>query len=381
MNETRREAISQELYARRKADVGESTTHIGDYDETDDEDFIGYDSVEPGLPPASSDRQKWWLENGQSARAPISVPNAQNGRPMILNPNRPSNPFPHTDEADWVAVPHSSSRKTSFSSLSSSPYEKVNLPRLMSASASSTVPRKPAPALDGPSLPAHVGRIKLDDEQNLRNRRWVAEQPPPPPPSRRQPGPAVVTSDPAAHGSVAVTRKPLQTPVQTDSTFSQEPRASPQQQPTRSGKSAPPVAKKPAHLINSLQLSPGLLKSSDSTNGRRDDTFQPPLPARQSTGHSAPHTSHSRASSISSNKPALPPKPPSIMVGARSGDVDLPYRSDRSTVPSRRPVAPAVQEQPFGRGGSVDLLDSFEDGGHEAGSLGRWETLQPTRSG
>lgn len=33
-------------------------------DDLDDEDLIGYDPIAPGLPPASSDRRKWWLENG-----------------------------------------------------------------------------------------------------------------------------------------------------------------------------------------------------------------------------------------------------------------------------------------------------------------------------
>jgi hypothetical protein len=42
-------------------------------DETDDEDLLGYESVEPGLPPASSDRRKWWLDNGTYLLLPIAA--------------------------------------------------------------------------------------------------------------------------------------------------------------------------------------------------------------------------------------------------------------------------------------------------------------------
>lgn len=57
--------MSREIYRKRRAFVG-STTANGDAEETDDEDLIGYDSIDPGLPPASSDRRKWWLDNGRS---------------------------------------------------------------------------------------------------------------------------------------------------------------------------------------------------------------------------------------------------------------------------------------------------------------------------
>ncbi|KAM0329882.1 hypothetical protein ACHAQA_004047 [Verticillium albo-atrum] len=73
IDEPHREQISQELYLRRKQEVGDPSTSL-DTEDSDDEDLIGYDAVEPGLPPASSDRQKWWLDNKQPARAGVKPP-------------------------------------------------------------------------------------------------------------------------------------------------------------------------------------------------------------------------------------------------------------------------------------------------------------------
>lgn len=84
VDEQLRESISKELYQRRKADVGDATAHLGTGEDSDDEDLIGYDSIEPGLPPASSDRQKWWLDNKQPARAAVPVPKPRNGQTIGL---------------------------------------------------------------------------------------------------------------------------------------------------------------------------------------------------------------------------------------------------------------------------------------------------------
>ena len=70
-------------------------------DDTDDEDLIGYDAISPGLPPASSDRRKWWLDNGLPVRATVQPPSQYS----IPNPQRPSNPFVPTDQPDWVQPP------------------------------------------------------------------------------------------------------------------------------------------------------------------------------------------------------------------------------------------------------------------------------------
>ncbi|KAF1815555.1 hypothetical protein P152DRAFT_410490 [Eremomyces bilateralis CBS 781.70] len=94
-----KDKLSAELYNHRRTTVGDRTANTNEED-TDDEDLIGYESIEPGLPPASSDRRKWWLDNGALARVTVKAP----GKEYSLNPNRPSNPFAPTSEPDWVRI-------------------------------------------------------------------------------------------------------------------------------------------------------------------------------------------------------------------------------------------------------------------------------------
>ena len=63
IDQGREETLSHEIYNKRCSDVGNATANARDGD-LDDEDLVDYDSIEPGLPPASSDRRKWWLDNG-----------------------------------------------------------------------------------------------------------------------------------------------------------------------------------------------------------------------------------------------------------------------------------------------------------------------------
>lgn len=99
VDEMRKEKLSKEIYARRRLDLEETATDAKS-DDLDEEDLIGYDSIAPELPPASSDRRKWWLDNGLPARSGMKPP----GRAAILNSQRPDNPFTSTDEPDWLVM-------------------------------------------------------------------------------------------------------------------------------------------------------------------------------------------------------------------------------------------------------------------------------------
>lgn len=68
INESQKESLSHKIYTQRKLDVGTITANARSSD-IDDEDLIGYESIAPELPPASSDHRKWWLDNGESAIA------------------------------------------------------------------------------------------------------------------------------------------------------------------------------------------------------------------------------------------------------------------------------------------------------------------------
>lgn len=65
VNESLKDSLSREIYIQQKLNVGTTSANARD-DGFDDEDLIGYESITPELPPASSDRRKWWLDNGKS---------------------------------------------------------------------------------------------------------------------------------------------------------------------------------------------------------------------------------------------------------------------------------------------------------------------------
>ncbi|KAK5133088.1 hypothetical protein LTR08_008198 [Meristemomyces frigidus] len=98
VDQGQKDQISAELYAKRRAAVASHTASRGE--DSDDESLYGYESVEPGLPPASSDRRKWWLDNGMPARSTVKPPSDR----YVPNSARPPNPFGPTTEADWVKV-------------------------------------------------------------------------------------------------------------------------------------------------------------------------------------------------------------------------------------------------------------------------------------
>ncbi|MCJ1387033.1 inositol polyphosphate 5-phosphatase [Xylographa soralifera] len=93
------EILSHEIYNKRRLDVGIATVNAW-ADDLDDEDLVDYDSIQSGLPPASSDRRKWWLDNGLPARSNIGGSN----QGLIPNPNRAPNPFTPSSDSDWVVV-------------------------------------------------------------------------------------------------------------------------------------------------------------------------------------------------------------------------------------------------------------------------------------
>lgn len=125
----KKEQLAYDLYFSRKqamsggrlGSVLESDL-IDTADEDDVEEVEGYEAIEPGLPPASSQRRKWWLDNGHPARSTLTPPT--NGQ--VPNPKRPFNPFIPSDEPDWVKVAHqpplpARSREASVTSLLDKP--------------------------------------------------------------------------------------------------------------------------------------------------------------------------------------------------------------------------------------------------------------------
>ncbi|KAI1500120.1 SacI homology domain-containing protein [Biscogniauxia marginata] len=391
VNEQLRERISRRLYESRKAEIGHTTAGL-DSDSEDDEDLIGYDPIEPGLPPASSDRQKWWLENGKMAKSVVAPPKPTNGSrdnaTMVLNPNRPSNPFNATDEPDWVAVPRSNSRLSSFSSISSSPYEHINHSTLLSTSASSSAPRKLPPPYDPSTLPAKVGRVNLGEEQPaLQNHKSEA---PPPPPPRRQTTANIAQSStlpPPSSPQPIPRRKPVLPPPPARAPSSAS-------QTSSKSKTPPLVARKPTHLTSTSPGASPMLTGIGGFTSFGDQTPRPLL--RKSSNNISTLTSKLEANSSGAltgglQKAKSPEIQPSSMgasnvsAGTRQstppGRVSLPGLG----IKERKPIPPARSQQsqqeatvpvkpaPPARKPLVDLLS--DDQGAEVNG---WETLKPS---
>ncbi|KAI9728976.1 MAG: inositol polyphosphate 5-phosphatase [Chrysothrix sp. TS-e1954] len=123
INEAIRDRLSKELYAQRLAAIGRARTNsrsnadtlIDDLystssrssspslqDRGDDLLSLANESGKGPLPPASSERSKWWLDGGMPARSALQPPLTNGGASMVPNPQRPANPFGPTDKPGWI---------------------------------------------------------------------------------------------------------------------------------------------------------------------------------------------------------------------------------------------------------------------------------------
>jgi hypothetical protein len=84
VDEVHREKLNLELYRKRKAAIGDRTA-TADIDTSEEEDLIGYEPTNSDYPPASSDRQKWWLDKGLF-RVPRCTGNASNQSQIFQQP-------------------------------------------------------------------------------------------------------------------------------------------------------------------------------------------------------------------------------------------------------------------------------------------------------
>lgn len=326
VNEARREALSREIYERRRSEVG-TTTASNQNDDTDDEDLMGYDPIAPGLPPASSDKRKWWLDNGQPARSAIQPPR----KGFIPNPSRPSNPYTSTDEPDWVNVPDMNSRTRAVS-------DAPPLPK----------PRRPE------SATANGGRIL------------------PPPVTHSTTAVSALTKNFSQTSLQDNTAAPKQSIPRTQSALADH-RLSTSTTSSSSKKAPPPVARKPVHLTASPSVtsSPTLSTVSVVSTTRPTapsqasrstiETGFPPPPKRMTTGIGA---SYGRRDIEDRRNISTPPPPPqsrrsgvSRSNGDHSGD-GADDEGSRPKLPPRRPT---------------DLL-----GGNDDDKMSGWEVLKPT---
>ncbi|QSZ30232.1 hypothetical protein DSL72_004754 [Monilinia vaccinii-corymbosi] len=316
IDESIRESLSKSIYDRRREEIGGATASSR-MDGTDDEDLIGFESIEPGLPPASSDQRKWWLDGGKLARSNVQPPN--NLKNAIPNPKRPSNPWTLTDEPDWVTVPRPSVPLRNNLQRSSSQ---------TSVMKNGTTPRKLPPPFDSSTLPGSQNRYRNSMANNSST--------PNLPRKAVLPSPQLIESNfltpiPSAKAKPVLPPPKLTRSASTETTHS-------------SYKKAPPPPRKPVHLASS-SVSPTL--SATSLASRSKEASAPvsgeyrdfPLPPR-------------RASSGFEKSNLEPPPPPQPRRPGRKVDDEGPK--------------PGLPRRP------VDLLGDNDD-------VGGWEALKPTK--
>ena len=276
IDQVKKDEISNELYAKRREVIGNHTANYKGED-SDDESLYGYDSVEPGLPPASSDKRKWWLDNGVPARSTVKAPSNSH----VPNPGRPSNPFSPSSEPDWVkvervdAVP---SRPFSVYSIAST----ASIATTSTAKSESTARKlPPAPykpeevAPEKPSRPATFDDNASDGKVRLKQ---TLRKPAPPP------KPSLLRSDTGAS--------------------------------TASTKSVPPPPPEARRTGN------------NSSNAASTVSFPPPprKPVEQSTASLAPQPPPSRRTGVEvvdKSNPTLPPRKTNTGLMDEDGEQDL----------------------------------------------------------
>ncbi|KAK3113471.1 Inositol-1,4,5-trisphosphate 5-phosphatase 1 [Teratosphaeriaceae sp. CCFEE 6253] len=270
-----KDQISGELYAKRRIKVGNHTALQHGEVESDDESILGYDSVEPGLPPASSDKRKWWLDNGMPARSTVKPP----GNGYMPNPGRLPNPFTPSSEPDWVKVDRPSappSRSASVASTASRAAPRLGAGEGMPRKVPPPVtPRDVAPLPQKPvrptATPDEPPQGSVDGRTHLKQ--TLRKPAPPPKPAK----PTLLRSE-SSHSTASVgSTRSVPPPPEPRRVLSKPPNMPPDAQHTgfRTSTDGQIVRSPPPQPPPPRTLKKAVLDEKDDAN--------PPLPPRRAT--------------------------------------------------------------------------------------------------
>lgn len=98
IDEKLRNQLTKELYEKRKIEIvknGGLSSIVAGANNNERKLSSGH-----GLPPPSSEKSKWWIEGGQAAKVNFEIEQDK----VVVNPNRPINPFEPTEEPDFIYV-------------------------------------------------------------------------------------------------------------------------------------------------------------------------------------------------------------------------------------------------------------------------------------
>jgi hypothetical protein len=278
VDEEKKDALTKKLYSKRaretKSRAGDSTEgfeEIESDDETESilESVMGYESIQEGLPPASSDKRKWWLDGNKGARSTVRPPKEG----MMLSKDRESNPWKEGGEDDWVEVerpPMMENGRSKTRPVDGSRRPEPPPPR--------TVKRMVPPVWEGERTIASSTLQQQQQQQQQQQR-----QPPAPPAPRNRSvsaatSPTISPDMPARSSSAAGFKKqpPPKPSKPSTLTSSSSQVAVPQLSPLPG-----PVLPRLASISRSEAVVSPSLSSDGSTDGR-----PPPLPARRGTASS-----------------------------------------------------------------------------------------------
>ncbi|KAK8244636.1 SacI homology domain-containing protein [Phyllosticta capitalensis] len=369
IDERKKDELAHTLYQKRKGMVGHATATGSQ--ESSDEDLIGYDPIDPTLPPASSDRRKWWFDNGKPSGPTIQPP----GDDFAPNPNRPSNPWTASDEPDWVKVapgpkqppPPPAPRGTtanrtrtpSAASTASGrrilppPLEptRINTPPLLPARSNSTASNANRPI---PSLPPRrAGTFGFDGSTPPPASKI---QPTSAPISRKASPPAVVPRKPTPPGVPPHQHKDLARSASTSSTGSTG--------SVRRKPAPPTIPKKPGNLV-------GVATGTSSASSPPPVTSSPvSLPLHSKSFGQTP-SSNELASAAAAKKKTFAP-PPDLASSPKPAAVGGNANANGSVGGAKKDKAPPPPLPKPRRGNG--LMDDREE---EMDQLGGWEVLRP----
>ncbi|KAI1614313.1 inositol-1,4,5-trisphosphate 5-phosphatase [Exophiala viscosa] len=372
VDEQKKDDLTRKLYAKRASEVkskgvgaGESTEGFSEVgsDEEDVESVAGYASIQEGLPPASSDKRKWWLDGNKGARSTMKPP--RDG--MVLNRNREGNPWKDGGgEDDWVEV------------------EKPSKPK--PEPPPSRVTRRMVP-------PAWEGERVVSPSSVKSEMRWDGNgsadgngkrRPMPPAPRVRDEATGTIQmidreqeeaagdaeSPPSRSSSTTTVKKPPPPKPLKPATLTTAP----------SQVSVPQVSSLPTRLASVSKPNVGVSPESA-------DEKPPPLPRR--TGTNSSTSSFMSGSEVKNAGPNgqrggyVPPPPPSRVTRLARDDSAASLRrsssaSTTTTNQSGPPLPPRTQSN-SGRASNAGLLDEDDDDTAAKGGLDRYKPLLPER--
>jgi endonuclease/exonuclease/phosphatase family metal-dependent hydrolase len=351
IQEEKKAMLSKQLYEKRKKDLGlrrgaiDGMDDLGSGAESDDDDLMGYESIALGLPPASSDRRKWWLDGDKSARSQVGPPREG----MVPNDRRPGNPWRETSEPDWVDV----KRPSSTEGIARRLRENQGANRSGSPKPDPPPPRRTmvVPSWTGSRPTGSEGKAS-DDSARLRT---------------MTPSPALPVRAAGRTGSVSL--------MTTSSTSKKAPPLKPVKPATLT--SSPSQASVPqldggnarrASLPADSSSKPPAAISQDSLSRMRSDS-KPPLPIRTNTASStssfvtAPLTPGTGAMA---KKVLPPPVQPRRLGNLQTQDSGASARTIKSEDSSGPPLPPRRAETNKGLM-DEELSESMQD----------WKPLQP----